>query len=119
MWQNDKRVHVITSVFVDLGNMPDNISKEQIDILEYYVKRLYSSNAKNENASLASERVSSFERSADNDLRKLPMPRPALVQHSKRSCYQAGFLWRECIANVTLPDSTLWGWSQDGKTWSQ
>ena len=72
------------------------------------MKRLYSTNELS--ASLTEERLSNFERSGDNDLRKIPMSRPGLVEHTKRSCYQAGYLWRECIENVTLPDPVLWGW---------
>ena len=54
--------------------------------------------------------------SSDNDLRKLPPGRDALVQHIKRACLQAGYLWRESIEDFQLPDPTLWGWirNEDG-----
>ena len=117
MWQNDERKHELSTVFINLGNLPSEITEEQLSVLEYYLKRLYSTNnTKDMNNSLAKERVSCFERSADNDLRKLPMSRPALLQHTKRSSYQAGFLWMECVDNATIPDPTLWGWKRhEGK----
>ena len=84
----------------------------QIDILEYFRKKLYSPRAKKLSKSLAQERLIEFECSADNDLRRISMSRPGLLEHVKRSCYQAGYLWKECIENIELPDPTLWGWSR-------
>ena len=42
--------------------------------------------------------------STDNDLRKLPPSREALIHHTKRACYQAGCIWRESIDNFGLTD---------------
>ena len=64
-------------------------------------------------SSLACMRLDSFKSSADDDLRKLPPSRSALREHSKRACYQSGFLWKEALGNVTLPDPNLWGWNFD------
>ena len=100
VWLGDKRSSGTTSVFISLSNAP--VLDCHFEVLEYFVKRLYSTNELS--ASLTEERLSNFERSGDNDLRKIPMSRPGLVEHTKRSCYQAGYLWRECIGNVTLPD---------------
>ena len=36
--------------------------------------------------------------SAENDLRNLALDRQALTQYIKRACYQAGYLWRESVA---------------------
>ena len=48
----------------------------------------------------------------DNDLRKLPPGRDALILHTKRACYQAGYIWREATGDFPLPDATLWGWDR-------
>ena len=42
--------------------------------------------------------------STDNDFRKFPPSREALVHHTKRAFYQAGYLWRKLIDNFDLPD---------------
>ena len=110
VWRADERFKDITSVFVELGNLPEVVHDYQINTLEYFVKKLYSPAAPKLSESLAKERLIRFECSPDNDLRKLPMSRPGLIQHVKRSCYQAGYLWRECNENIDLPHPTLWGW---------
>ena len=32
------------------------------------------------------------------------------MEHIKRACIQGGWLWKECVHNVTLPDITEWWW---------
>ena len=49
-----------------------------------------------------------FKASSDGDLRKLPPSREALREHSKRACYQAGYLWKEATENLILPERQLW-----------
>ena len=111
----DERNKDITTTFIALdGNMPHLVEEHHIDILEYYVKRLYSPKSKELRLTLAAERLAKFVGKADNVLRKLPMSRPGLIEHTKRACYQSGFLWRECMDNVNLPDPTRWGWTMAG-----
>ena len=110
VWQNDERNYDITSVFVTLGRLPQTVSEYHIDVLEYYIKKLYAPNARDVRQSLAVDRLTHFQRSTDNDVRKLPMSRPALLEHTRRACFQAGYLWMECVSNVSLPEPTLWGW---------
>ena len=42
--------------------------------------------------------------STDNDLRKLPPSREALIYQTKWACYEAGYLWRESTDNFDIPD---------------
>ena len=55
-------------------------------------------------SSLGAERLNKFQKSTDDDLRKLPPSSEALLQHTKRACYQAGYLWQECESDLDLPD---------------
>ena len=50
--------------------------------------------------------------STDNDLRKLPPSREALIRRRKRACYQPGYSWKESIDNFDLPDPKSWGWEK-------
>ena len=50
--------------------------------------------------------------SKDNDLRKPPPSRGALIHHTKQACNKAGYLWRESIDNFDLPDPKSWGWGK-------
>ena len=109
-WQNDEKFNELNIVFKELGNVPQTVNEERLDMLEYFIKKVYSTKAKELEPTLALERLSKFEASANNDLRQIPMSHPALLQHTKRACYQAGYLWNECLHNVEVPDPSLWGW---------
>ena len=80
-----------------------------MQIIEEFVCLLYGV----PQASLALIRLNKFQKSSDDDLRKLPQRREALSQHVKRSCYQAGYLWQESLLDFPLPDPTEWGWKYD------
>lgn len=47
----------------------------------------------------------------------IPPTRDALIEHLKRSIYQACFIWNKCTeAELNLPDATDWGWTlSEGK----
>lgn len=112
VWMKDTRHSELTSVFCQLGNRPSAITNQHLDVLEYFMIRLYNPGSREISSNLASERVFAIQRMLDNDLRKLPISRLGLVEHAKRSCYQAGYLWQESIENVYLPDPVLWGWTR-------
>ena len=116
-WMNITHKHIYTEVFTRLGNKPECISEEDLDILERFVIELYllSVQQNTSPSSLASMRLENFKSSADNDLRKLPPSREALREHAKHASYQAGYLWMEALDNISLPDAGLWGWIFDEK----
>ena len=103
----------LTITIKELGNVPIRVGEEQLDMLAYYIKKFYSPKAKELKPTLALERWSKSKASPNNDLRQIPMSHPALHQHTKRACYQAGYLWNECLHNVGVPDPLLWGWMKD------
>ena len=49
-----------------------------------------------------------------NDLRILPPSREALIHHTNRACYQAGYLWRESIDNFDQPEIMGMGKKSNG-----
>ena len=106
MWQQSKQKDELTLLFSELGKEPNDITSTQIDKLEKYVLDMYDIRED----TLTNGRIDRFKMSTDNDIRKLPPCKDALLQYTKRACYQAGFLWREGIYNVQLPDPTSWGW---------
>ena len=93
----------------ELGNKPSRLSLDQINVLEKFVLEIY---AVRKVASLTQARLDKFLMSTGNDLRKLPPNRQALIHHTKRTCYQAGYLWRELIDNFDQPDQKPWGWEK-------
>ena len=38
-------------------------------------------------------------------------PYHGLLQHTKRACLQAGWLWYEGLSNVNTQDPENWGWT--------
>ena len=88
VWQQSKQKDELSLFFSELGKEPNDITSTQIDKLEKYVLDLY--NIRED--TLAKGRMDRFEMSTDNDIRKLPPCKDALLQHTKRACYQAGFL---------------------------
>ena len=55
-------------------------------------------------------RLNSFFKSVDPNLRSIILSESALLQHTKRSAFQAGWVWRDCLHNLKLPSPTTWGW---------
>ena len=42
---------------------------------------------------------------ANNDLRSRPPSKDAFHQHLLRTCYQAGYLWRQSFEEIDIPDT--------------
>ena len=80
-----------------------------LNLLEAFVLRVYYPK-KLDVSSLGRERFAHFKRHAACNLRQLPLSRPALLEHVNRACIQGGWLWRESLHNVVVPDVTMWGW---------
>ena len=52
------------------------------------------------------------QKSAVNDLKKLPPSEGPLLMHSKRATLQAGYLWKESDTDVDIPNPELRSWSR-------
>ena len=75
-----------TDQFSRLGNKPESVSDNDLDIRERLVVELYIPSAQNISSySLASVRLENFVLSSHNELRKLPPSREALREQVKRS----------------------------------
>ena len=108
-WLNSTQKANLTEVFIQLGESPVEITPEQMDVIESYMLELYGSRA----ITLVNARLDKFNKSTDNDLRSLPPSKDALRQHVLRACYQAGFLWRQSVEELDIPDPEKWGWKLD------
>ena len=68
-----ERKNTYTDLFSRLGNKPESISDNDLDIIERFVVELYIPSVQNTSSySLASVRLKNFVRSSDSDLRELP-----------------------------------------------
>ena len=100
-----------TDLFSRLGNTPETVSENDVDITERFLFELYIPSAENTSSySLGSVRLENFVCSSDNNVRKLPPIREALRRQTKPSCLQSGYLWVEAVEDISLPDAFLWDW---------
>ena len=97
------------------SNQPEVIDNQHIDILENFVLHVYNPK-RSILKTLAEERVDQFLSLSNSNLRLLPFSRSGLIEHTKRSCIQAWWLWRQGIFNVKEQNPEKWGWLlNDGK----
>ena len=68
LWQQSEIKDELTSLFVQLGNKPANVSFLHMDLLEKFVLQLY---ALSRADSLTQGRLDKFKMATDSDLRKL------------------------------------------------
>ena len=114
-WQAWNVFEEATEVFRKLGNLPETISDDDIQILEQFVVILYdrSSAVKNVNEArldLFAHRQKSYE--------MIPPTGSALIEHTKRAVYQAGHVWgQSLILEPALPSLKQWGWKEDDHNW--
>ena len=107
-WIKCEEKEELTETFLDLSNKPEEVTEQQIDVLEHYVKKLYYPSKKSfEGINL--ERMNRFHSLPTHDLRLIPVSRLGLIEHCKRVCFQAGWSWVECRENVVLPNAEAWG----------
>ena len=108
-WHQSEQKDVLTNFFSELGNKPSRISLDQINVLGKFVLEIYGVR-KVDSLTQACHDKSMI--STDNDLWKPPPGREASIHHTKRACYQTGYLWKESIDNFDLPDPKAWGWGK-------
>ena len=69
-------------------------------MLESFVVELYGSRP----GTLVAAWLDKFKNSTDNNVRILPASKEALCQHIYRASYQAGYLWRQSVEELDIPD---------------
>ena len=79
-----------TDLFCRSGRTPVNLCKNDFNLVENFIIEMCSKTGKH--TSLTTLRVETFKSSSYNYLPKLPSSSEALFQHTKRACYQAGYL---------------------------
>ena len=108
-WMIFPKLSELNSTFIELSNSPTSVSKENLKILEEFMLFVYFGKD-HKYTDINDARCTSFFKSPDPKLKETILSRDALFEHVKRSTYQAGWLWKECLVNVILPDPRLWGW---------
>ena len=98
----------VTTAFSELSNCPTTITEEHITLIQRYVVLLY-----DKTSSLADVndcRQVLFTKKS-RSIENIPPTKAALFQHIKRTCYQAGYVWSQCLDEIMeLPNPCNWGW---------
>ena len=103
------KIDSLTEVFTTLSQEPASLYEQQIDTIETYLTHVYFPKTY-QSYGLNEIRRMEFESKPHDNLRVLPPSRNGLIQHIKRSCYQAGWVWVLSHKEITLPDPRKFRW---------
>ena len=97
-----------TDIFVSLLSQPVEISEEALHKIERFVVLMYSKTCTLSSVNDArKELFAQSGRSIDN----IPPTQGALLQHIKRTCYQASYIWAQALTpSPVLPNPVDWGY---------
>lgn len=109
-WMNTSQEDILNTVFIELSNMPSEVSPTQVEVIKKYLIEVCYPQEKI--TSLTELRLKYFFKSSDPKLRSLIISNDGLINHIKPSALQAGWLWKQCEHNVVCPDPTKWGWNR-------
>ena len=105
----------LTEAFMYLSNQPTHISQDVIRTVVEYVYRIYVPGA-HKLDSFPEKRVHHLTKTAGISIRALVPSEAGLLQHIKRACIQAGYLWKLCELEIDIPNPELWGWNGRGES---
>ena len=97
----------VTNAFLELSSKPSSISSQTMDQIERFVILMYSRTCSLTRVDEARKEFFAQGRTIEN----IPPTKAALVQHTKRATYQAGYVWSQALVPLPhLPDPESWGW---------
>ena len=100
---------------MSLAETPDGIFDEQMDDIERFFLPQYCRTTSQIKVNQARQELFTKENRA---LENIPLTHAALVQHTRRTVYQAGGIWGNSpVAMPNLPSPSEWGWTQLAKGW--
>ena len=92
-------------IFIRLRNRPSDVTEAGMNVIEYFVMKMYTKLSKISSTNL---RINMFKSLTDKDLRKLPPSRKTLEQHTRRACYQAGYVCQESVSDLAFLNPKNW-----------
>ena len=101
---------VLDDIFQRYSDTPSEVRDTDLEILKTFILKIYDKRSSSE-TSLTDYRLQQFSSIPNSNLRLLPSSLSGLVQHTKRACIQAGWIWCEGFSNVDIQDPNNWGWT--------
>lgn len=116
-WETWRVYDEVTSVFAALSEKPEECAlMEQIQVLERFVILLYD---RSSTCTCINEARKELFTKKARTMEVLPPTSAALIQHTKRVAYQAGYVWGQSLmADPELPCPSKHGWKRSpAQTW--
>ncbi|KAK3731849.1 hypothetical protein QZH41_020219, partial [Actinostola sp. cb2023] len=105
----------VTAAFLLLAASPTAVSDTCMQHLERFVVLLYDRTSSKLTVNEARKQMFAQKGRA---LEAIPPSRAALVEHTKRAAYQAGYCWGQALKpRPVLPSPEKWGWTLSEGTW--
>ena len=105
----------LTTTLCHLMERPLVPSSEDIEVIERFVVTLYSVTCSFTEVNKARQQI--FAQSS-RTFEYLPPTKAALIEHTKRATYQAGYVWgQSLVAEQVLPSPGSWGWVESECGW--
>ena len=108
MHQNDS---TLTNIFINLSNQPASIDEITFHNLCAFVYSTYGIKH-NIDSPFKTQRTNQLIETPDANLRTLVPSPSGILQHIKRACFQAGYLWKLCDTELDIPNPEEWGWKR-------
>lgn len=114
-WKAWKSFPEVTKIFKELSQPVNEIENHHLYLLSRYVIITYDKTIDVEDINQARKALFIKGRAMD----RLPPTFSALLEHTKRACLQAGFIWgQSLIANPEYPNFRNWGWKKENGVWT-
>ena len=94
--------------------MPSEVSEESRFLLERFVVLMYERTS--ESTEVNDARKQLFTQKS-RTLENIPPPQAALIEHVKRTCYQANCWNQALVLDPVMPDPSDWGWTKERTEW--
>ena len=108
-WATLKNLDAVTA-FCSLGSTPQQI-EPYFELIEQFIVLLYDRTTTHTSVNQARKELFA-QKGRAIDL--IPPTQAALIQHVKRTTYQAGYCWSQsCIAAPEMPSPSVWGWTKN------
>ena len=110
-WSTSEVFDDVTEAFTRLMNIPTlNVLDYVMPTLERFVVLMYDRSSTCTTVNDARKEIFAHK---GGPIEAVPPTADALLQHSKRATYQAGFCWAYCLIPAPrLPSSSDWGWQK-------
>ena len=101
---------MLNDVFKKLSWSPSRkCVEESLAVLEEFVTKLYSKSPASR--SVDEDWFNLFANPVNDNFRKIPPTQDALLNHTLRSAYQAGWVWGNTLKQAQVPSKMNWGWT--------